>query len=536
MNLLLCNLSLLLCASPQSEGEEIAVTPIKVGQTITEDFLHDKVHHYEFHAPQGARVEGWIVQDGINVRVDAFDPSGQSIREFDFFKKGVDPFRFRADADGSYRLIVTPVESDFGEYSLHLAMAEPEAKGLEARANQYLSTFPPEADGTVFAVIKDGEVLFQGKAGLANPPKARPLDYDVKAPDNYWDESFMTFAILKLCDENKIRLDQDVHQILPNFPEFKSPVAVKDLLDNRSGLREMYQVLQFKKGDIQYLPTIDEMAEELSRQRELNFTPDWKEDSLPFTQRMVLRAIISQVAGQEYETWVEQNVFSPLDMDAARYQALSEEEIFSRPTLSFQDWVAWVKLLTTYAEDDRTWQQRLEKWEFGAHGTRWSWGKYWHLRTQNAWVIHRRARLSEITVKELAEFLLEDGPWPIKDPAPNNDVGLGGGAGGRFPGDPRRKVLATALAKLAATYRSEELQMDFELRLVGEDLHFYYSSGKHFPLSISSNKKKTLLCDNWLFNEAVLSNAVDGELQEIRISGNGFENLLFKRINDAATL
>lgn len=172
-----------------------------------------------------------------------------------------------------------------------------------------------EADdipGLAVVVVQGDQVVYCKGFGVTSINTNFPV-----TPQSIFDlasvsKSFTAIGVLLLRDDGLIELDAPVQQYLPDFKP-KDPLAshitVRHLLNHTSGLPGAFSApLIFQQGD-------DEMAElvmAISRVR-INREPGSSFEYADVNY-CLLGALIEKVSGMTFEDYMDQNIFTPLDM------------------------------------------------------------------------------------------------------------------------------------------------------------------------------------------------------------------------------
>ena len=154
---------------------------------------------------------------------------------------------------------------------------------------------------------------------------------------------FTATAVLQLVERGLIELDTDINRYVPfavrhpSFPE--TPITAQMLLAHRSGLDEFRHQFAWDTGSAfspQYRPPCPTKLQNMSLEEYLIasltlegsnydqeswiYEPDqeyhYSVSTFPF-----LRYLISQVTGQSYEAYMQENIFAPLGMTHSGFSA-----------------------------------------------------------------------------------------------------------------------------------------------------------------------------------------------------------------------
>lgn len=163
--------------------------------------------------------------------------------------------------------------------------------------------------GMAFAMVKDGQVIFQSGYGNASPGK--PVTPQTQFYIGSVSKSFTALAVMKLVDRGKIELDAPVQTYIPWFkvadPEVSKQITIRNLLNHTSGLAE--------KGDpnsAAYTASLEEQVRLLQYARPL-YKPGTIYEYYNQNYR-ILGYVVEVVSGQPYGEFLRENILLPLGM------------------------------------------------------------------------------------------------------------------------------------------------------------------------------------------------------------------------------
>ena len=163
-------------------------------------------------------------------------------------------------------------------------------------------------------VVEDQKVLWKGAFGLANPEKNLKTTTATLCSICSISKLFTSVAIMKLYDEGKLRLDDRVSELLPHYnleqqyPE-SGPITVRSLMTHSSGLPRESAHPYWTGPDFPF-PTREQIDEKLGTQETLYPASTYFQYSnLGLT---LLGEIVEEVSGMPFETYVQENILTPL--------------------------------------------------------------------------------------------------------------------------------------------------------------------------------------------------------------------------------
>lgn len=172
---------------------------------------------------------------------------------------------------------------------------------------------PSDGPGISVAIARNGELIYEGWTGQADLERAVSISRETRFPIASISKQFTAFAIMKLVDEGKLSLEQEVRDFFPNARKSGDGVTVQDLLDHTSGLREINtitQILGFSEASL-VLP--EATLAIILRQAGRNFDPGTNEE-YSNTGYQLLAHIVERVSGMPFEEYLRSQIFEPLGM------------------------------------------------------------------------------------------------------------------------------------------------------------------------------------------------------------------------------
>lgn len=177
----------------------------------------------------------------------------------------------------------------------------------------------PGSPGCSLGVIENGEFIYRKGYGLANLEYNIPLDADSVFRVGSVSKQFVAMLVLLLERDGELSLDDDVHQWIPELPDFGEEITVAHLLYHTSGLRDYLELMALAGYRDEDYYNADELLAVLSRQRELNFTPG-DEHLYSNTGYFLLGQIIERITGKSLNDAAQERIFGPLGMTSTHFQ------------------------------------------------------------------------------------------------------------------------------------------------------------------------------------------------------------------------
>ncbi|WP_349742920.1 serine hydrolase domain-containing protein [Roseateles cavernae] len=185
----------------------------------------------------------------------------------------------------------------------------------QAAVDRVLADFKdPNRPALAIAVISKGSLIYQQAFGQASLEYKVPATVDTRFHVDKLAWEVIAFAILKLEQEGKVSLSDDVRTYLPALPDFGKPISINHLLSSTDGLHS-YRILHALTGA---KPTEAGqkagLPDYIKRQRQANFTPGQAYSSIADTRFLVLQKLVEVVTGQSFDAYCKEQLFEPLGM------------------------------------------------------------------------------------------------------------------------------------------------------------------------------------------------------------------------------
>lgn len=175
-------------------------------------------------------------------------------------------------------------------------------------------TFNPT--GMAVAVVKDGEMIYNGGFGLKSADKKVPMDTKAVFNIASCTKAFTAAAMAMLVEQGKVKWDDKVIDYVPGFqladPWITAQLTIRDLLCHRSGLETFY-------GDLLWYGTDYTDEQILSRLRHIPLHKQFRSEfGYQNNLYMVAGLVIQRVSGRTWEQFIQENFFTPLSMSVSR--------------------------------------------------------------------------------------------------------------------------------------------------------------------------------------------------------------------------
>lgn len=264
--------------------------------------------------------------------------------------------------------------------------------------------------GIQYVVVDKERALFQYAAGEA---RINAEAMSLSTPMMLYSASklFTAVAVLQLADDNKLQLDHQLSQYLPEIP-YKT-VTIRQILSHRAGIPDPIIGNMYVHPEHEHR-TFDQagmLKTTLIDNTKLKFEPgsDVKYSNLGYA---LLGELIAVVSGMSYEAYITENILKPLDMTDGTAFEFSHFDSDSRGYVrrySMMGFIFGFMLDGFTPVTEGGWKSFKERWYFNfpAHG-----GLIANAPSASRFV---QAMLLDnpgiLSPKQKAEFFLLQGKW-----------------------------------------------------------------------------------------------------------------------------
>ena len=222
--------------------------------------------------------------------------------------------------------------------------------GKESRAQnptmqqEINAIFAPLADehspGLAVLVIKDGKKLFERGYGLRDLQTSAKIDAHTNFRLASCSKQFTAMAIMLLVHDGKLRYDQTLTEIFPEFPAYGKSITIRNLLNHTAGLQDYETLMDQANAPDSTYPFPHHWAEKnqiqdaevltLLEQTDHAMFPPASQWYYSNSGYVILGLVAAKISGQPFRKFLQQRIFAPLKMDHTVAYARAKNEITNR--------------------------------------------------------------------------------------------------------------------------------------------------------------------------------------------------------------
>jgi CubicO group peptidase (beta-lactamase class C family) len=166
-------------------------------------------------------------------------------------------------------------------------------------------------------VVQDGRPVLRKGYGLAEVELSVPIRPDMVFRVGSVTKQFTAACILRLVEEGRLALSDDLTKYLPDYPTGGRRVTIEQLLTHTSGIKNYTEIPARYPSRLREDWTLTQLID-FFKNAPFDFEPGtrWHYDNSGY---VLLGAILEKVTGKAYADLVSDWIFTPLGMKDTRY-------------------------------------------------------------------------------------------------------------------------------------------------------------------------------------------------------------------------
>jgi len=208
----------------------------------------------------------------------------------------------------------------------------------EKQIDALFSSIGPKEPGAAALVRlrQGGRTVYAKGFGVRDLRTGTKIDAQTNFRLASFTKQFTAMAIMLLVHDKKLRYDQTLTEIFPEFPGYGKNVTVRNLLNHTGGLpdyEDLMDAAEKAKGSPIWSPDHqihdDQVLALLEKASAAKFTPgtSWSYSNSGY---VVLGLIVAKVSGQSYADFLQARIFAPLHMDHTIVFMKGKNEVTNR--------------------------------------------------------------------------------------------------------------------------------------------------------------------------------------------------------------
>jgi len=193
----------------------------------------------------------------------------------------------------------------------------------------------PDLPGLAVLARQNGKTAFEHGYGVRDLRTKSKIDAYTNFRLASFTKQFTAMAIMLLVHDGKLRYDQTLTEIFPDFPEYGQTITIRNLLNHVSGLPDYEDLMEAKEkaNGRSWSPEKQiqdpEVLELLKKEKSGKFLPgtSWSYSNSGY---VVLGLIVAKTSGTPYGEFLRERIFAPLKMNHTVVYQKGKNEVLNR--------------------------------------------------------------------------------------------------------------------------------------------------------------------------------------------------------------
>ncbi len=193
----------------------------------------------------------------------------------------------------------------------------------------------PDEPGFALLIRYGGKDVYTQAEGVRDLRSKTKIDADTNFRLASFTKQFTAMAIMLLVHDGKLRYDETLTQIFPDFPAYGKHITIRNLLNHTGGLpdyEDLMDAAEKTKGPIwspEHQIQDSEVLSLLEKESKGKFAAgtSWSYSNSGY---VVLGLIVAKAPGQSYGNFLHARIFAPLHMDHTIVYQKGKNEVENR--------------------------------------------------------------------------------------------------------------------------------------------------------------------------------------------------------------
>ena len=208
----------------------------------------------------------------------------------------------------------------------------PTAKKIDALFSGVTS---PDAPGIAVLVRQNGKTVFERGYGVRDLRTKTKIDTHTNFRLASFTKQFTAMAIMLLVHDGRLRYDDKLTKVFPEFPAYGKDITIRHLLNHTSGLPDYEDLMDAEEKEKGPLWTPEhqiqdaEVLQLLEKASSGFFAPgtSWAYSNSGY---VVLGLIVAKVSGKPFGDFLSERIFAPLHMEHTLMYVKGKNEVTNR--------------------------------------------------------------------------------------------------------------------------------------------------------------------------------------------------------------
>ena len=192
-----------------------------------------------------------------------------------------------------------------------------------------------KSPGIAVLVRKNGRTVFERGYGARDLRSFAAIDPQTNFRLASCTKQFTAMAIMLLVHDGKLRYDENLNEVFPEFPAYGKAITIRNLLNHTSGLQDYETLMEQEERSGGQRWTEENQIQDaevlalLEKQNSTLFPPGtkWAYSNSGY---VVLGSIVAKVSGKTFSEFLHDRIFGPLRMDETLAYVKGKNEVAYR--------------------------------------------------------------------------------------------------------------------------------------------------------------------------------------------------------------
>src|SRR5260370_2461884 len=219
---------------------------------------------------------------------------------------------------------------------------------LATQINQIFSTLANDKfPGVAVLVRKDGRTAFERGYGVRDLRSFAKIDPQTNFRLASCTKQFTAMSIMLLVHDGKLRYDDNLTDVFPDFPAYGKAITIRHLLNHTSGLpdyEDLMAAAEKRKGAPIWTSTHqiqDAEVLDLLNQEAAGKSAPGTQWSYSNSGYVVLGLVVANISGKPFRQFLRDRIFAPLKMSQTVAYQKRQNEVTSRAYGHSNDANSW---------------------------------------------------------------------------------------------------------------------------------------------------------------------------------------------------
>jgi CubicO group peptidase (beta-lactamase class C family) len=204
-----------------------------------------------------------------------------------------------------------------------------------------------DSPGLAVLVRKDGRTVFERGYGVRELRSFAKIDPQTNFRLASCSKQFTAMSIMLLVHDGKLRYDDKLTDVFPDFPVYGKAIAIRHLLNHASGLpdyEDLMTAAEKRRGAPIWTSTHQiqdaEVLEFLKQETAGKFAPgtQWSYSNSGY---VVLGLVVAKISGKPFREFLRERIFTPLKMSQTAAYQKGQNEVTRRALGHSKEGNAW---------------------------------------------------------------------------------------------------------------------------------------------------------------------------------------------------